>query len=130
MSNHVRWDPLYGVGNEVLDNQHKAILAQCNALGDCIANTAQDVEQQFRAVFNELLTSVRDHFSAEEALLSIAAYPALDEHREALDEFEELVANVITTDHFDMPEIQRFLGLWWIGHLIDSSKKYRAFVEK
>ena len=73
---------------------------------------------------------MREHFSTEEALLSIAVYPALDEHREALDEFEELVANVITTDNFDMSEIQRFLVLWWIGHMIDSFKKRRAFVEK
>jgi hemerythrin-like metal-binding protein len=130
MSNHVQWDPLYSVGNEALDSQHKAILAQCNALSDYTADPSQAAEQRFRAVFTELLTNVREHFSTEEALLSIAVYPALDEHREALDEFEELVANIITTDNFDMSEIQRFLVLWWIGHMIDSFKKRRAFVEK
>ena len=130
MPNHVQWDPLYSVGNEVLDNQHKAILTQCNALGDCTANPGQDAEQEFRAIFNDLLSSVREHFSTEEALLSSAAYPALDEHRAALDEFEDLIADVITTDHFEMPEIQRFLAFWWVGHQIDSAQKYRAFVEK
>jgi hemerythrin-like metal-binding protein len=110
------------VGNEVLDNQHKTILDQCNA------HQGQDSEPQFRAIFNELLMSVREHFSTEEALLSSAAYPELDGHWEALEEFEDLAANVITTDNFEIPEIQRFVALWWVGHLIDSAKKYRPFL--
>lgn len=130
MPNHVQWDPLYSVNDEVLDKQHKAILAQCNALGDCTANPGHDAEQRFRANFNELLTSMRKYFQAEEALHSSAAYPERDEHRGALDEFEYLVTDVITTDNFEMPEIQRFLALWWLGHLIDSANKYRAFVDK
>jgi hemerythrin len=47
MPNHVQWDPLYSVGNEVLDNQHKAILAQCNALGDCTANPGRMPSNSF-----------------------------------------------------------------------------------
>jgi hemerythrin-like metal-binding protein len=130
MPDYVKWDPLYSVGNEVLDTQHKEILAQCNALGDCTANPGPDGEQRFHAIFNELLSSARMHFLTEEALLSIAAYPELDEHRDAVDEFEDLVADVITTDNFEMTEIQRFLALWWVGHLIDSAKRCRAFVAK
>jgi hemerythrin-like metal-binding protein len=130
MPNHVQWDPLFSLGNQVLDNQHKAILAQCNALGDCTANPDQAAEQQFSAIFSELLTKVREHFQAEETLLSSATYPDLDGHREAQNAFEYLAADIITTNNFEMPEIHRFLTLWWVGHLIDSVKKYRAFVEK
>jgi hemerythrin-like metal-binding protein len=130
MPNHVQWDPLYSLGNEVLDNQLKAVLAQCNAMGDCTANPGQHAEQWFRAIFNELLASVREHFSTEEALFPITAFAELDEHRAALDEFEDLVADVITTDNFEMPEIQRFLALWWVGHMIDSAKRYRASAAK
>jgi hemerythrin-like metal-binding protein len=117
------------VGNEVLDNQHRTILDQCNALSNCTAHQGQDSEHQFRAIFSELLMSVRQHFSTEEALLSSAAYPELDGHLETLDEFEDLAANVITTDNFEIPEIQRFVALWWVGHLIDSAKKYRPFLD-
>jgi hemerythrin-like metal-binding protein len=130
MTSHAQWDPLYSAGNDVLDKQHKAILAQCNALGDCTVNPGQDAEQHFRTMFSELLTSVREHFSTEEALLSSNAYPELDGHWEALGEFEDLAADVITTENFEIPEIQRFVALWWVGHLIDSAKKYRPFVDK
>ncbi len=125
MPNHVQWDPLYSVDNEVLDNQHKAILALCNALADCASDPGQDAEQQFRAIFNELLTRVREHFSTEEALLSTSDHPELDDHRAAQEEFEYLGTEIITTANFEMPEIQRFLSLWWVGHLVDSAKKYR-----
>ena len=122
MPNHVHWDPLYSVGNEVLDNQHKAILAQCNMLGDCTANSGHDAEQRFRANFNELLTSAREHFSTEEALLRSTGCPELDEHKEVQEEFEYLATDIITTDNFEMTEIQRFLTLWWVGHLIDTRR--------
>jgi len=130
MPNHVQWEPLYSVGNEVLDNQHKAILAQCNALVDCTTNPRQDAEQEFCAIFSELLTTVREHFATEEALLSSAAFPELDEHRGTQQEFEYLATDIITTDNFEMSEIHRFVTLWWVGHLIDSVKKYRAFFVK
>ena len=47
----------------------------------------------------------------------------------AQDEFEYLAADNITTDNFEMAEIQQLMTLWWVGHLIDSAKRYRAFVE-
>jgi hemerythrin-like metal-binding protein len=129
MTYQVPWDATYVAGNDVLDSQHKAILVQCNALADCTINPGTDAEQQFRVIFGNILTSVRAHFSAEEALLADAADPDLDGHRDALAEFEELAADVITTDRFEMSEIQRFLTLWWVGHLVDSAKKYRGLLE-
>ena len=66
----------------------------------------------------------------QEALLSSAAFPELDEHRGTQQEFEYLATDIITTDNFEMSEIHRFVTLWWVGHLIDSVKKYRAFFVK
>jgi len=130
MTNHVQWDPLYSVGNEDVDNQNKAILAQCNALGDIAGKPGLEAQQLYRAAFEELLTSVREIFATEETLLSSAAHLELDELRDARDEFETLTADIVTTDNFEMSEIQRFMTLWWIGHLIDSTKRYHALVEK
>lgn len=122
MSNHEQWNPIYSVGNEVLDKQHKAILEQCNALGDDASNSGIDVAQRFRAKFDELLCTAREHFLAEEAILRRVGCVELDERKEALDEFDYLAAEIITTDNFDMAEIQRFLTLWWVGHLMDTRR--------
>ncbi len=72
---------------------------------------------------------VREHFSAEKAHLSLFDYPAMDEQQSEYDEFDYLANEIITTGNFERVELQRFLVLWWVGHLTDSAKKYRRFVE-
>jgi hemerythrin len=129
MPNRVHWNPDYSVGNEILDGQHKAILAHCNKLADCITDTDPQRDQKFNDSFATLLVQAHEHFSTEEALLSRCGYPAMEEHQNEHDEFDYLANEIITTKNFEQVELQRFLVLWWVGHLIDSAKKYRPFVE-
>ena len=63
----------------------------------------------------------RQHFSSEEDLLVDCAYPTLEEHSNECDEFEYLVAEIVTTDNFDKLELQKFLIFWWVGHILDLS---------
>ncbi len=69
MPNRVQWDPRHSVGNQTLDDQHQALLAQCNVLADCLADTGEDGDRKFRKVFDEIMTLAREHFATEEALL-------------------------------------------------------------
>ena len=43
-------------------------------------------------------------------------------------EFAELVADLVTPGHFDPHELQRFLGLWWVGHIVGSADTMRLFL--
>ncbi|SBT06834.1 Hemerythrin [Candidatus Propionivibrio aalborgensis] len=124
--NQVQWNPRYSVGNEILDDQHQAILAQCNALADHVVGTDPESDLKFHTLFNELTARAREHFSSEEDLLVDCACPTLEEHRNECDEFEYLVAEIVTTDNFDKLELQKFLIFWWVGHILDSAERYRA----
>lgn len=130
MPNRLQWNPRHSTGNEILDNQHRNILAQCNALADFTSDADLENDQEFHKTFNELMALAREHFSTEEALLTRCGYPMLEEHKNEHDEFEYLAADIVTTDNFEKIELQRFLALWWAGHIMDSSKKYRAYLEK
>lgn len=130
MPNRVQWNPGYSTGNDILDSQHRAILAQCNTLADCIADAGADSEQKFHNTFQALMAQAGEHFSSEETLLTQCGYPLLEEHRDEHDEFDYLAADIITTENFEKVELQRFLALWWVGHIVGSGKKYRAFLEK
>ncbi len=130
MSNRLQWDARHSVGNETLDAQHRALLAQCNALADCLADAGEEGDRTFRRLFDELMALSREHFAAEEALLARAGYPELEEHRNERDEFDYLAAEIITTENFDKHELQSFLALWWAGHIMGSAKKHRAFLEQ
>lgn len=130
MPSQVQWDPGYSVGNAILDEQHRYMLAQCNALADCIAEPGPENEQEFQRIFKELMAHSREHFSTEERLLARCACPMLEEHQNELDEFNYLANEIITTENFEPIELQRFVTLWWIGHIVGSGKKYRAYLEQ
>lgn len=128
MQERAQWQPQYSVGNETLDSQHKKILAQCDALADCISDQTHDAERRFQEILSELVALVREHFSTEEGLLVRYACPALEEYRNEREEFEYLLGDIATTENFDRAEIQRFMKLWVIGHVVGSGS-YRAFVD-
>ena len=130
MPNRVQWNPDYSVGSEVLDSQHRNLLAQCNALADCIVNVGPESGLKFSDTFTALMAQAREHFVAEEALLTQCGYPMLDELQNEHDEFDYLSNEIVTTENFEHVELQRFLTLWWVGHIVGSGKKYRAFLEK
>ncbi len=130
MPNRFTWNPDYSVGCEALDSQHQAILALCTTLGDCIAGNGPQVELTFDASFNTLMAQARAHFATEQALLTQCGYTDLEEQQNEQDELEYLANEIMTTANFEPIELQRFLSLWWIGHIVGSGKKHRPFLEK
>ncbi len=127
MPNRVHWDPRYSVGNDLLDAQHKHFLEQCNALADCLDDPGDAGNLKFDQLFAELMTSARAHFATEEKLLADIGYPGLDDHRSEQEEFEHLAAEILTAENFDPSELQTFLALWWVGHVIGAAKQYPDF---
>lgn len=118
------WDPDYSVGHDALDAQHRQILAHCEAL----AEAGEPAGAAFNGRLKALLALAEEHFATEEVVLRQCAYPALEEHRFEQDEFHDLVDELVAPEHFNPEELQRFLGLWWIGHVVGSAQKIRPFV--
>lgn len=127
MLNRLQWEPRLSVGNETLDAQHQAILARCNALADCL-DAVND--RRFDETFQELMALAREHFAAEEALLTQSGYAELDDYRSEREEFDYLSAEIITTENFDRNELQTFLALWWAGHILGAVRNHRACLEQ
>lgn len=117
MPNQVQWDPRFSVGNEAIDDQHKTILAQCNAMGDCLEEENAAHEQRFMEIFTTLKILAHEHFAAELALLTGNNCPKLEELQNEIDEFHFLETEIVTAENFDRQELQTFLCLWWTGHI-------------
>lgn len=129
MPKRLEWSPHHSVGNDTVDNQHKAILAQCNALADCLDEASEDGDRRFDAIFQDLTARAREHFSAEEALLAESGYADLDDHRSEQEEYAFLAAEIATTENFDRSELQAFLALWWTGHIMGCARNHRGALE-
>jgi len=130
MTNRVQWNPRFSVGNELIDDQHKTILAQIDALADCLDEGNEEGELQFLKLFDDLKALARKHFADEVALLAHNASPQVDEHKDEQEEFEYLQAEIVTTENFDKDELQTFLALWWTGHIVGLAKNQRAHLER
>lgn len=126
MPNRLQWSPDYALGHETPDRQHQNILALCNALSDCISTAAPESHLTSQQTFQTFMTQAAEHFTTEAALLTQSARPLLEEHQNEHDEFDFLASEIITTQNSEPVELQRFLALWWVGHIVGSGKKYRA----
>ena len=124
MTPRLQWNPDYTVGSDSLDDQHRQILAQCNALADCMDETSEAGRAEFDRRFQALMALAQEHFATEEALLTGSGYPALEEHQNERDEFGYLADNIVKTEHFERSELQRFLALWWVGHIVGCGTKH------
>ncbi|MDP1735361.1 MAG: hemerythrin domain-containing protein [Sulfuritalea sp.] len=129
MPNRVPWNQGYETGNETLDQQHRDILAQCHAMADHVVDTSPESDLKFQEIFDALTALAREHFASEADLLARCGCPTLDEHKDESDEFDYLAADIATTENFDKLELQRFLSLWWVGHIVGFGKRYRACID-
>jgi hemerythrin len=127
MPNRVNWDTRFSVGNATLDAQHKHFIDLCNALADCLDAGGDARDQEFDRLFAKLMAGAREHFAAEEAILAGCGYPDLEAHRNEQEEFAFLANEIVTTDNFDREELQTFLALWWVGHVMGAVRGYRDY---
>ena len=73
----IAWTPSLSTGNEVLDEQHKAIFRWLAELD----SAASDERTLFGAyAMTRLKNYTRSHFAAEEALMKASGYPGLADH--------------------------------------------------
>jgi len=115
MPQRVDWDPAFATGNEIIDRQHRALLAQCGRLAALCRGDAEAAA--FGQAFEHLKALAREHFDVEAALRAADATAAPEALRTEREEFEYLSNEVATTANFDRVEVQRFVALWWLGHV-------------
>jgi len=138
MTLRVHWDECYDTGIEVIDAQHRRIVAQCNALADCVDSLESDdraeceaaSDGRFDAALAALIVLARESFATKEAQLTTGGSRELDDLRCEREEFDFLTSEIGTTENFERIELQSFLALWWRGHLVGAANKFRSPAEQ
>lgn len=131
MPQKILWNPAFSVGNPTLDEQHKKLLAVCNALAECCEMPPSEGVSRFHELLDDLAKYARQHFAAEEGILLECGYPSLDEQKAEHFAFEEKLIVIIsdaTFGKFDIRETARFISQWWSSHILESDMKYKAQV--
>ena len=79
MSPLIEWSNQLAINHEIIDEQHKEMIAMINRLHDCITEPAQRV--QFSAQLEQLCNYTMGHFATEERLMRQLEYPHLARHQ-------------------------------------------------
>ncbi len=125
-----RWSERYSVNIAELDRQHQGFFAIINELNDALA--AGKGAAVTNSVLRRLVEYARNHFAAEEALMTQYKFPATLTHCAEHDRFTRLVAKFLE-DHragkSGVPvSLLLFLQTWLKEHILVSDKAYSSFL--
>lgn len=124
------WGKQYSVGIQAMDDQHSALFKVLNDLHTAMLEGR--AQQLTGPLLRKLLNYTRDHFSAEEALLTSARYPGLPEHRKLHRELTRTAEEF--ADRFERGEttlnlsLMSFLRDWLGNHIQKVDKEYGAWL--
>lgn len=133
MSIFFEWTESISVGNEVIDNQHKKLLAQVNKIINAMAFGTDSKE--LKGIINFFDDYIKEHFSYEEEYMKKIGFPNIEEHKqkhfdfiEKYNKFKNDFEQNVEKEKLIM-EMEKYIGEWWIEHIGKEDKKYQLFLE-
>lgn len=120
------WHPSYACGQANLDEHHRALFAQINAL--LAAVLCNRPTNEIAACIDTLIDDVTRHFAEEEQILQQAGFPAVqahaEQHRELLDHAAYLVERFKRHD-LDTGELFQFLATDLVArHMLGADRAF------
>lgn len=131
MADFVSWDSSYDVKIEIVDKQHRHLVALMNELYDACLGERGALEQKFKDVMKELVDYVLVHFKDEERIMESVKYPRLQEHRQKHQDFVKAMlgsVNAYTSGKQFVPNtFVRFLRDWLFNHILIEDKELSRY---
>ncbi len=130
----ILFDKSLETGNELIDTQHKELIARVNKLSEsCDTHVGKNVAVQ---TLDFLMDYTEFHFRAEEKLQEEAGYPELAAHKAQHAAFEKAVGELREmleeeegpTDAF-VAAVNKNVVEWLLNHIQICDKKVAAFVK-
>ncbi len=121
----VTWNPAWEMGIQQIDEQHRQLLAQFEALLAAIHENQPDVRIPRLLVF--LSNYVDTHFLMEEEHMKATQYPGFIGHKAIHDDMRSQVAGLVVDYQRDpsilTEEVFDFMTGWLIGHINEHDRR-------
>jgi hemerythrin len=128
----VTWNSSYSVGVKAIDGQHNVLFGILNELHDAMMKGQASTVTG--PLLKKLVKYTQEHFSAEEAMLSTARYPALNEHKaKHVDLIKQVKEYVAQHDRGEITvnlHLMNFLRDWLSTHIQKVDKEYGPWMNK
>jgi len=133
MLNKFIWKDEYGVGIQLIDEQHKHFFEIVNKILD-LADNKFSAKEELSAIINELGNYAMYHLGTEEEYFDIFKYPDavihIDRHnkyREIIKKYMDRVQNEKNDVKKLTEEVASYSGSWLSNHILEVDKKYTKF---
>jgi hemerythrin len=125
---HIQWTADLDTGIDVIDSQHKRIVAYINQLQDARLDGGREAVGQ---VVEELVDYTLSHFAFEESLMEEAGYRYLNAHKRVHELFTRRVTDYQRrfADGEDIAEpLETTLTTWLLNHIRHDDADYSEVV--
>ena len=123
------WSESLSVGVEQIDRQHKWLVKILNTLHDAMLRGSH--KRDLDRVISDLMSYTRYHFSFEEKLMVIAAYPGLQDHRKEhqalVAELEGYSVQLCNGQTLVSIKLLGFLKHWLAHHITEVDRQFGDF---
>jgi hemerythrin len=133
ITDSLKWDSNYLIGDEIIDAQHLKLFQLVNDLiRSCEDGTGVE---KLNETLGFLVVYTMQHFGDEEALQIKYNYPLYEEHKKAHEEFKVTVGELVQRfkDGGSSSELNRDITRiaikWLIGHILNDDKKFGVFLK-
>lgn len=129
----VEWTDEMSVGVNVIDEDHKKLLALLNEMEFIIDANVVSNSGAIESVLSELLDYTVYHFDREEILMKACDYPDLLMHQQVhatlIGQVQQLVDKHRQKPHsFDPKALRTFLEYWLLDHILGMDKEYESWM--
>ncbi|MFO7339278.1 MAG: bacteriohemerythrin [Lysobacteraceae bacterium] len=126
MAHTIVWRDELDTGIDVIDQQHRRIVAMINRL-------AEGTPERLDEVFSELVDYTLSHFAFEEELMAAAGYPLSEAHKRVHEMFARRVARYQERHRAGedvIGELREMLVVWLFNHIRNDDKAYAELVRQ
>lgn len=126
----IRWDDNYKTGIEVVDEQHRNLIEMINDLHKAMREARG--REVMGDILDRLLKYTVYHFGTEEKLMKEYSYPKylshFTKHQKLTDEVKNFQARFNAGERMITIKFMEFLSSWLNDHILQTDKKFGAFV--
>lgn len=124
----MKWKNEYSLGIEEIDDQHRLLLSSFSVIEEAISLKQSWSNVHYSIV--GLIDLARMHFTFEEALMRLFAYPEAKEHRKEHEYFFVKLAEIENNSLRNASEGQllEFLREWLTSHILKTDAGYARHI--
>jgi CRP/FNR family transcriptional regulator len=124
------WDPIYRIGVDAIDRQHRTLFDIGNRFHDAWQRRAR--RALLCRIFDELIEYTGYHFAEEERLMRRIHYPALPQHRSHHGELVNVVKQHRARLEAGTADAERqaleFIRTWLRAHVLDADRDIGVYL--